>query len=140
MAIWDGQQSQTILLRCLDETVIHRVNVLRLQLPGIRMNFRCYPLVIEERRNERRCRPRGLLNPRGLEPKPVHHPLQLNWVNTSSLRSCTDSGAPALNGSRAVRSHGTVITLMSILPTCVCVLYRCSSLLLFTIDIIYERS
>lgn len=26
----------------LDEAVIHRVNGLRLQLPGIRMNFRCY--------------------------------------------------------------------------------------------------
>ena len=46
------------------------------------MNFRRYPVVIEER--GRRRRPSGSLNPRRQGIEAVHHPLQLNWVNTGS--------------------------------------------------------
>lgn len=68
----------------LNEAVIHRVNGLRLQLPGIRMNFRCYPPCHRGSGEERFAV--GSLNSRGLEREAVHHPLQLNWVNTKLRR------------------------------------------------------
>lgn len=43
------------------------------------MNFRCYPVVIEERRSGC-CRPRGLLNPRGPEPRPYIIPYNLTGL------------------------------------------------------------
>lgn len=76
----------------LNEAVIHRVNGLRLQLPGIRMNFRCYPPCHRGSGEERFAV--GSLNSRGLEREAVHHPLQLNWVNTkyevASIQGCAN--------------------------------------------------
>lgn len=76
----------------LNEAMIHRVNGLRLQLPGIRMNFRCYPPCHRGSGEERFAV--GSLNSRGLEREAVHHPLQLNWVNTkyevASIQGCAN--------------------------------------------------